>query len=172
MQTMETKGFFQFEIIIYVLILLYLSDSFKYLCYGSTAIINIFTLTVQGSTLVIRIWRLQDRPRCKGESTILVAPGFCLAFGVTFSCGRKKSEIIQILLSHSPPYGDVQVTFSRFYWNSKWPPRINFNFLVGAKTQKISLVNFFKFYHHIPSNMCMCNWFFKDSTNIQNDRQK
>ena len=31
-----------------------------------------------------------------------------------------KSEIIQILLSHSPPYGDVQVTFSRFYWNSKW----------------------------------------------------
>ena len=26
-----------------------------------------------------------------------------------------KSEIIQILLSHPPPYGDVQVTFSRFY---------------------------------------------------------
>ena len=26
-----------------------------------------------------------------------------------------KSEIIQILLSHSPPYGDVHVTFSRFY---------------------------------------------------------
>ena len=26
-----------------------------------------------------------------------------------------KSEIIQILLAHSPPYGDVQVTFSRFY---------------------------------------------------------
>ena len=26
-----------------------------------------------------------------------------------------KSEIIQNLLSHSPPYGDVQVTFSRFY---------------------------------------------------------
>ena len=32
-----------------------------------------------------------------------------------------KSEIIQILLSHSPWYADVQVTFSRFYWNSKWP---------------------------------------------------
>ena len=28
---------------------------------------------------------------------------------------KLKSEIIQILLSHSPPYGDVQVTFSRFY---------------------------------------------------------
>ena len=26
-----------------------------------------------------------------------------------------KSEIIQILLSHSPRYGDVQVTFLRFY---------------------------------------------------------
>ena len=33
--------------------------------------------------------------------------------------GRKnyelKSEIIQILLSHSPCYGDVQVIFLRFY---------------------------------------------------------
>ena len=32
-----------------------------------------------------------------------------------FFCGRKnsktQSEIIQILLSHSPPYGDVQVIF-------------------------------------------------------------
>ena len=36
------------------------------------------------------------------------------------NCERKnsktfKSEIIQILLSYSPLYGDVQVTFSRFY---------------------------------------------------------
>ena len=34
-------------------------------------------------------------------------------------CGRKnstlKTEIIRILLSHSARYGDVQVTFSRFY---------------------------------------------------------
>ena len=43
----------------------------------------------------------------------------------------------QILLSHSSPYGDVQVTFSRFYW--QWPPRTNFNLWVGAK---INLVNF------------------------------
>ena len=28
-----------------------LSDLFEYLCYGSTVIINIFTLTVRGSTL-------------------------------------------------------------------------------------------------------------------------
>ena len=28
---------------------------------------------------------------------------------------KLKSEIIQILLSHYPRYGDVQVTFSRFY---------------------------------------------------------
>ena len=37
------------------------------------------------------------------------------------STQQKKSEIIQILLSHPPRYGDVQVTFSKFYWNSKWP---------------------------------------------------
>ena len=35
--------------------LLALSDSFEYLCYGSAAIINIFTLTVRGSTLVVII---------------------------------------------------------------------------------------------------------------------
>ena len=47
-----------------------LSDSFEYLCYGSTAFRTIFTLT-----LVIRIWRLktsdfddQSRsPHCKGQ---------------------------------------------------------------------------------------------------------
>ena len=48
---METKGFFQFEIIINVLV----SDSFEYLRHGSTAIRNIFILTVRGSTLVVRI---------------------------------------------------------------------------------------------------------------------
>ena len=32
---------------------------FEYLCYGFTAIINILTLTVRGSALVVRIWRLQ-----------------------------------------------------------------------------------------------------------------
>ena len=32
-----------------------LSDSFEYLCYGSTAIINIFSLTVWGSTLDVSI---------------------------------------------------------------------------------------------------------------------
>ena len=36
-----------------------LSASFEYLCYGATAIVHIFTLTVRGSTLVVRIWRLQ-----------------------------------------------------------------------------------------------------------------
>ena len=52
-------------------------------------------------------------------------------------------------LSHSPWYGDVQVTFSRFYWNSKWPPQINFNFLGDVKTRKICLVNFFKNFYII-----------------------
>ena len=60
-----------------------------------------------------------------------------------FFVGAKTLKLIQISLSHSPWYGDVQVTFSRFYWNSKWPPQINFDFLGGVETQKICLVNFF-----------------------------
>ena len=51
-------GFFQFKIIINVLVIA-LPDSFKYLCYGSTAIRNIFTLTVRGSTLDVTICNLQ-----------------------------------------------------------------------------------------------------------------
>ena len=42
----------QFEIIINVLAL---SDSFEYLCYGSMTTTNIITLTVWGSTSVVRI---------------------------------------------------------------------------------------------------------------------
>ena len=59
----------------------------------------------------------------------------------------KVGKIIQILLSHSPWYGDVQVSFSKFYWNSKWPPQINLNFLGGVKTQKNCLVNFFIYFN-------------------------
>ena len=43
---------FHFEIIINVLAP---TDSFEFLCYGSTATINIFTLTARGATLVVRI---------------------------------------------------------------------------------------------------------------------
>ena len=77
-----------------------------------------------------------------------------------------KSEITQILLLYSPRYGDVQATFSMFYWNSKWPPRINF--FCGRKNKKNG--NFLKFQHHIPSNMGMCRWFFKVFTELQNGR--
>ena len=31
---------------------------------------------------------------------------------------------------------------------------------------------FLKFKHHIPSNMGMCKWFFRDATKIQNGRQR
>ena len=44
-----------------------------------------------------------------------------------------RSEIIQILLSHSPRYGDVHVIFSRFYGNSKWPPCMNFIIFLWAQ---------------------------------------
>ena len=93
-----------------------------------------------------------------------------------------KSEIIQILQSHSPRYGDVQVIFSRFCWRSKWPPRINFiswffkvlmqskmaatdqlHIFCGCKNLKVQ--NYSK---HIPHNMEMCRWFFQDFTEIHN----
>ena len=52
---MEAIVFFQFKIIINVLVTVALSDSFEYLCYGSTVSINIFTFTLRVATLVMRI---------------------------------------------------------------------------------------------------------------------
>ena len=48
------KVFFQFEIIIQMS-LLPLSDSFEYLCYGSTTIRNILILSAPGSSSNVRI---------------------------------------------------------------------------------------------------------------------
>ena len=56
-KNIATKGFFQFETIINVLVSP--SDSFEYLCYGSTTNRHIINLTVRVSTLVVRIRRLQ-----------------------------------------------------------------------------------------------------------------
>ena len=50
---MGPKCLIPFEITINVFVSL--SDSFEYLCYRSNAIINIFILTVRGSTLVVRM---------------------------------------------------------------------------------------------------------------------
>ena len=66
-----------------------------------------------------------------------------------------------------PTIWRCSVDFLRFRWNSKWPPQINLNFLVGAKTLKLSQ-KFFKFYILIPHNMEMCRWFFKGFAEIQN----
>ena len=55
-QNIETKGFFQFEIVINVQRFNSIFNALiKYLCQRSTAIIDIFTLSVQGSTLDVRI---------------------------------------------------------------------------------------------------------------------
>ena len=51
----KPKGFFQFEIIIDVFAL---SALYEYPCYRSTASIHILILTVWGSTLDVRICRL------------------------------------------------------------------------------------------------------------------
>ena len=53
---MESKGFYQFEIIINVSAL---SDLFEYLCYGSTAIINMFTLTSKVGPRTVRVKHVQ-----------------------------------------------------------------------------------------------------------------
>ena len=51
-----------------------LSDSFEYLCYGSTATINIFTPTVRGSTLVCEsdVYRHQILMTKVGPRTVKV----------------------------------------------------------------------------------------------------
>ena len=64
-----------------------------------------------------------------------------------FFCVRKnyktlKSEIIQILLSHSPRYADVLVMF-KVLLKFKMAATDQLHFFVGAKTQKISSLNLF-----------------------------
>ena len=60
-----------------------LSDSFEYLCYGSTTISNSSTVTVRGSLLVIRIWRLKAIPAL--WTLLFAAPS------------RPKSEIYRVV---------------------------------------------------------------------------
>ena len=70
------------------------------------------------------------------------------------------SEIIKILESHSPQYGNVQVIFLRLCCNSKWPPWINFNFFEVAKTQNLKVIQMLQI--TFPTIWrCACD-FFKD----------
>ena len=65
------------------------------------------------------------------------------------------------------------MNFSRFYWNLKWPPQINFNFLGGRKNSKKLFVQcFFNFNITFLATCEYASDFFKDATKIQNDRQK
>ena len=100
-------------------------------------------------------WFLKMLPKCK-----MAARG-----QHKFFCGRKnsekKSEIIHILQSHSLRYKDVQVIFLGFCWNSKWPPRITFNFFVGAKTQKLKVRNYSNFAITFPTIWRCAGEFFK-----------
>ena len=59
------------------------------------------------------------------------------------------SEIIQILQSHSPQYGDVQVIFEGFAEIQNGRHGSNSIFL---RLQELSR----KFYNHIPHDMEMC----------------
>ena len=65
------KGYFQFELIVNVLFYLALSDSFEYLCDGSTTIINIYVYSYSAgidfsrqnlTSTDVRFWRLMSIP--------------------------------------------------------------------------------------------------------------
>ena len=51
-----------------------LCDSFEYLCYGSNAIINIFTLTARGLTLESDVYRRQILTTKVDPRTVKVNP--------------------------------------------------------------------------------------------------
>ena len=65
-----------------------------------------------------------------------------------------KSEIFQILLSHSLPYGYVQVTFSRFTKIQNGCNGSTSIFWWALKLKNLSR-KLVKFYYHIPHHMEM-----------------
>ena len=69
-----------------------------------------------------------------------------------------KKEIVLILLSHSPRYGDLQVIFSGFTEIKMVVIDQLHNFLWA---QKLKCQKLFKFFYHIFYNMEMCKSFFK-----------
>ena len=95
--------------------------------------------------LVIFLKCKHDSPRNMGLCKYFFKDATKIQNGRQNFYGWENSEIIQILLSHPPPYGDVHVFFSSCYKNSKWPPRINLNFFVGAKTLKRKVRNYSNF---------------------------
>ena len=75
---------------------------------------------------------------------------------------NSKSEIIQILLQciTFPTIWRFASDFSRFYWNLKWPPWINFIFFVGTKTERLkSVIIHIVQSHYSPSkNVHVIHW--------------
>ena len=71
---MKIKDLFYFDMVINVFMVIAVSDLFEYLSYVSTIISNICILSVRGSSLDVRIGRLQTSdsdvqsrsPHCKG----------------------------------------------------------------------------------------------------------
>ena len=54
-----------------------------------------------------------------------------------FVGSKTKLEMIQIVQSHSQQYGYMQVIFSRFYKNSKWPPQNHFIIVCGRNLKDL-----------------------------------
>ena len=70
------KDFFQFEIIINVLV-----SSFRFIwipmlwCHGCTAIINVLILSTWGPSLYVKIWRMKTVPALKGLNLVVMWSG-------------------------------------------------------------------------------------------------
>ena len=74
-------------------------------------------------------------------------------FKVLLKFNIAATDQLQVFCSAKNPkrYGDVQVIFSRFCCLSKWPPRINFHFFVGAKILKPKVRNYSNFTITFPT---------------------
>ena len=106
-----------------------LSNSFEYLCHRSTAIRNISSLSVRGSTLGVRIWRLQTSdsddwsrcPRCKGLIYHLTSTTWYYPF--TRRCRIYSG--FHFLLAHQVPhfnYVKDKMWHQPARFEKSWPP--------------------------------------------------
>ena len=133
---METTGFFQFEIIINMI-----NALVSFFCFsgGSMAIISMFTLSVQGSTLDVRFWRLTlsvlNLPLSSSSTTSReLLPQFSTCNGMKMIwSGWKNEKNCHVLVNQfhgnihpktckSPSYRKIKSVFRDVKWcfNASW----------------------------------------------------
>ena len=73
---------------------------------------------------------------------------FNITFLATWGCA---SDFLKMLPKSKMAARGQHNFFCGFCWNSKLPPRITFNFSVGAKTQKLKVINYSNFAITFPT---------------------